>query len=275
MVMIVLILILFGLCVGSFINALVWRLHQAEKGKPKNKTLSIVKGRSMCVHCHHTLGAKDLVPLFSWLELRGKCRYCHQPISAQYPLVELLTAVLFVISYLAWPTGFISMFQWLNFVLWLPGITLGVALAVYDSRWMLLPNKLVYIMIGVSLGLVLLRFINDPVVDTLLTAGLGVLCLAGLFYAFFQLSGGKWIGGGDVKLAIALGLLVGGPTNAFLLLFLASFGGSLVAIPLLMAGKAKRSTHVPFGPFLIAATYIVYLFGSYITLWYERVFLGL
>ncbi len=91
----------------------------------------------------------------------------------------------------------------------------------------------------------------------------------------FQFSGGKWIGGGDVKMAVALGILIGGPINAILMLFLASLGGSLVALPLLVAGKAKRKTQVPFGPFLIAATYIVYLFGEQITIWYERVFLGL
>src|SRR3989344_6490262 len=125
--MIVAILIVLGLAFGSFVNALVWRLHEQEerakskeqrrkKGKAKNtaklsshtsvlssKDLSILKGRSMCPSCKHGLAAKDLVPVLSWLTLRGKCRYCHKPISIQYPLVELITATLFVISYLLWP----------------------------------------------------------------------------------------------------------------------------------------------------------------------------
>src|SRR5690606_26595988 len=110
---------------------------------------------------------------------------------------------------------------------------------------------------------------------TLLAAVMGVVFSAGLFYLLFRVSDGKWIGGGDVKLAVALGLLVGGPLNAVLMLFLASLFGSLVAIPLLMAGKAKRSTHLPFGPFLIIATYIVFLFGETLSHWYEKIFLGI
>src|SRR4051812_7602742 len=105
MLMIYAILVVLGLCFGSFVNALVWRIHeQAEQGSKKkpNKSyidkLSIRKGRSMCPHCRHELKALDLLPVVSWLALRGKCRYCGKPISVQYPLVELLTACLFVTS---------------------------------------------------------------------------------------------------------------------------------------------------------------------------------
>ncbi|MBP7807569.1 prepilin peptidase [Candidatus Saccharibacteria bacterium] len=272
--MIVLILIVLGLCLGSFTNALVWRLHEAEGKKKPSKKMSITHGRSMCVHCGHELAAKDLVPVLSWLELRGRCRYCAKPISRQYPLVEVLTTALFVVSYLYWPLQLDGP-GWLQFGLWLVITVMFVALSVYDLKWMILPNKLVYILIGISVCLVAINLIITPLGSVLVDALAGIACLAGLFYLLFQLSGGKWIGGGDVKLAVALGLIVGGPLNAVLLLFLASLGGSIVAIPLIIAGKAKRQTHVPFGPFLITATYIVFLFGSDITLWYERVFLGL
>jgi len=104
--MIVVVLVVLGLCLGSFVNALVWRIHEQDrltgkKKKPHKKQLdrlSILHGRSMCPDCHHELKPKDLVPLFSWLSLHGKCRYCHKPISWQYPVVELLTAGLFVFS---------------------------------------------------------------------------------------------------------------------------------------------------------------------------------
>ncbi|MEX2014368.1 MAG: prepilin peptidase, partial [Candidatus Saccharimonadales bacterium] len=99
-------LVLFGLSLGSFINALVWRLWQQENKKQKTKNdrrYSILKGRSICPHCKHILQAKDLIPVLSWVLLRGKCRYCNKPISAQYPLVEAGTAALFILSYVFWP----------------------------------------------------------------------------------------------------------------------------------------------------------------------------
>ncbi len=229
----------------------------------------------MCVHCKHKLAAKDLIPVLSWLELRGKCRYCHKSISWQYPLVELITPVLFVASYLYFPYQLPTPNCQLLFGLWLIATVIFVALTVYDLRWMLLPNKLVYPLIVIAALSVALRLVDGAASTVLVGALAGVVCLAGLFYLLFQVSGGRWIGGGDVKLAIALGLFVGGPLNAVLVLFLASLGGSLVALPLLIRGKAGRTTKLPFGPFLIAATYIVYLCGESITTWYEHVFLGL
>src|SRR5690606_15326595 len=104
--MVIIVLALLGLIFGSFVNALVYRLHeqsaqgkkQRTKGKVKNKQLSISKGRSICVHCKHELAWYDLIPVLSWLLLRGKCRYCHKPISRQYPVVELVTAAIFALS---------------------------------------------------------------------------------------------------------------------------------------------------------------------------------
>src|ERR1039458_1315039 len=131
MLMIITILLLIGLCMGSFINALVWRLHEQSvktlKPTRTKKTwllrsssdnLSIVHGRSMCPNCRHELSTRDLVPVFSWLALKGKCRYCNKPISLQYPLVELATVLLFIASYLWWPVT-LSGAQISIFVLWL------------------------------------------------------------------------------------------------------------------------------------------------------------
>jgi leader peptidase (prepilin peptidase)/N-methyltransferase len=219
--MIILLLALLGLIFGSFVNAFVWRLHEQEElregvkkpSKKKLEELSILKGRSMCPHCHHELAAKDLIPLVSWLSLRGKCRYCHKPISAQYPLVEALTAVLFALSYAWWPLELHGA-GLVQFVFWLGFVVAFVALAVYDLKWFLLPDKIVYPLIGAAAVEVITVAIMQHGVHVLLDAALGALVISGVFYLLFQVSGGKWIGGGDVKLAVVLGLLAGTPLKA-------------------------------------------------------------
>jgi prepilin signal peptidase PulO-like enzyme (type II secretory pathway) len=126
-----------------------------QSARKKRPELSILKGRSQCVNCEHTLAAKDLVPVFSWLSLKGKCRYCKKPISYHYPAVELLMASLFVISYSFWPYGLTGTY-WSGFIAWLVAIVILVALLVYDARWMLLPNRLVAVATISSLATVTL-----------------------------------------------------------------------------------------------------------------------
>ena len=296
MVMIFVVLVVVGLCLGSFVNALVWRLHEQEKGTAneerrtkKKKTqlqkasihrssfivhrspnsLSILQGRSMCPHCKHQLAAKDLVPVFSWISLSGKCRYCHKPISWQYPVVELLTAGLFIASYIYWPSGFHGggLFE---FVLWLVFVTGLVALVIYDLLWFELPNRIIYPLTALAaLQVLIVAIFYGGGVNSLFGAVWGVLVIGGLFYVIFQISKGRWIGGGDVKLGALLGLLVGGPLASILVLFLASLGGTIIAVPLLATGKAKRDTHLPFGPFLIIAAIIVRLFDASMIAWYK------
>lgn len=278
MVVIVVILAVLGLALGSFVNALTWRIHEreielqkspTEKRKKYLKDLSITKGRSMCPHCHHVLGAMDLVPVFSWLILRGKCRYCHHRIEDS-PLVELVTAILIIGSYIFWPMPFhgSGLFE---FILWIIFLVGFVALAVYDLRWYLLPNKIVYSLLGLSVVqlLAVLIFFNGGL-PLIWGALWGFLIGGGIFYVLFQVSKGAWIGGGDVKLGALLGIIVGGPLNGFLLLFIASLSGSVISLPLLASGKVKRTSIVPFGPFLLFAAIIVRLFGASLVTWLER-----
>ncbi len=261
--MIVVILGLLGLVLGSFANAFVWRLHEGKDW---------VKDRSECVHCHHKLSANDLIPVLSWLRLGGKCRYCKKSISWQYPVVELSTAALFVGSYLIWPESFSSAGM-VSFMFWLVFIVGFVVLAVYDLRWMELPDKVVYVLTGLAVvqALVLSAIERDS--QDLLGALGGFAVVGGLFYVLFQISSGKWIGGGDVKLGFALGILAGGIPAGLLLLFTASFGGLLLSLPLLAIGRVKRTSHIPFGPFLLAAAVIVQLFGTSIIHWYQHLIL--
>lgn len=268
------VLILLGLCFGSFVNALVWRIHKQETGKTgRSKSTrgkySIATGRSMCVDCGHTLEPKDLIPVLSWLSLRGKCRYCHKSISWQYPLVELLTAAIFVLSYTYWPstlTGY-GLFQ---YCLWLVFVVGLMALAVYDLRWMLLPNRIIYPLLGLAIvqQLVAVIFYGQGL-HYLLQVWMSILIGGGMFALIYFVSKGKWIGFGDVRLGTLLGLLLGAPDLAMLMIFVSSILGTILVIPLLLTGKAKYSTKLPYGPLLIVGAVIVRLFGASIIVWYK------
>lgn len=283
--MVIAVLVLLGLVLGSFVNALVWRLHEQgvgeeeEQGKKKSAKadksyqarLSILRGRSMCSHCHHELAAKDLAPLFSWLMLRGKCRYCGVSIQDN-PLIEALLPVFFAWSYLAWPLALTGRGLF-DFAFWLVFLTGFMALAAYDLRWFLLPNRIVYPL----MGLAAVQVLGDVLLfgggwHVLVGALWGVVVVSGLFYVLFQVSGGNWIGGGDVKLGVVLGLLAGGALRGLLLIFIASVLGTLVALPLLIAHKSRLTSRIPFGPYLLAATVIVVLYGDQLISTYLRAF---
>lgn len=272
--MIIGILVLLGLCFGSFVNALVWRVHQQSLPKskrPKKVDLSIQKGRSVCPNCHHILSWLDLLPVVSWIGLKGKCRYCSKRISWQYPLVEISTAVIFVTSYLFWPFEFIGP-EAIILGLWLAVAVNLIALAVYDVKWMLLPNRLVKFALGfaVVLSWITISARSGEIYVDLAKLLITILISGGLFGVLFYVSSGKWIGGGDVKLGFVLGVIVATPVNACLMLFIASLLGCLVAMPAIALTSKTMQTKIPFGPFLIISTFIVYLFGTDIAQAYLR-----
>jgi prepilin signal peptidase PulO-like enzyme (type II secretory pathway) len=265
-------LVLLGLCFGSFVNALIWRVHEQNGKKKNDDKLSIAKGRSMCPHCRHELATKDLIPVLSWLSLRGKCRYCGKSIGWQYPVVEISLATLYVASYIWWPVE-LNGLQIAVFGVWLVLLIGLLALLVYDVRWSLLPNRILY-PLGYVAGLMALLAVIDSAhpFRALLNVLLAVIVGGGIFYALFQLSAGKWIGGGDVKLGWLLGLVLMTPGKAFLMIFLAAILGSLVSLPLLLLKRLDRKSTIPFGPFLIVAAIIAQLFGHSIILWYQKAF---
>lgn len=229
----------------------------------------------MCPHCKHELAGKDLMPIVSWLSLNGKCRYCKRAISAQYPLVEAATATLYVASYVWWPVT-LEGAQTAIFVLWLVLLVGFMALVVYDLRWLLLPNRIVYplsLIAGVQ-AVIAIVAANRPAI-ALLNTVLAVLVGGGIFYVLFQVSSGKWIGGGDVRLGWLLGLIVATPARSLLCIFIAALGGSLISVPLLLSGRLKRTSTIPFGPFLIGGAAVVVLFGASLLQWYQQTFIGL
>lgn len=267
-------LTILGLCMGSFVNAFVWRLRQQELLKEKYKKntlirqkrlkeLSVLYGRSMCSECGHPLAARDLIPVVSWLLLRGKCRYCHAPIDDK-PFAEILVPTLFILSYMAWPFSFNSSYIFLTFVIWLIFIVGFSALAIYDVKWMLLPDRIVKPFILLALINAILYSLSAHNIIALYSAVLGAFMIGGFFFLIFQISKGNWIGGGDVKLGFMLGLLAGGALHSIFILFLASAIGTVVSLPLLIS-KRNYAMQIPFGPFLLSAAFIVQLYGDQLT----------
>lgn len=262
-------LILLGLCLGSFINALVWRIHeQFSDLKTKNQDLSILSGRSMCPNCQHVLSPKDLIPVVSWLFLKGKCRYCTQSISLQYPAVELVSALLFLGSYLAWPYGFHGL-GLIQFIIWLIIVVGLVALFVYDLKWMILPDKITYPLIVLAIASAVIQaFTADNLTWFLINLVLSLVISSGFFYVLFQASKGKWIGGGDVKFGLIFGFLLVDPFKSILVIFSASILGTLLALPMLARRQLKMKAKIPFGPLLIVASVAIYLYGDRLIDWY-------
>ncbi|PJE65673.1 hypothetical protein COU91_00405 [Candidatus Saccharibacteria bacterium CG10_big_fil_rev_8_21_14_0_10_47_8] len=295
--MIVVFLVLAGLGLGSFVNAVVWRIRQQAlkaqssklkakqrqtnsafsfKRSAKSNEFSILTGRSQCVHCGHKLAAQDLVPVLSWLWLRGRCRYCKKPISWQYPAVELATALVFVGSYLFWPSDLQYAGDWLLFIAWLVSSVGLMALLVYDLRWMLLPNRILYPTFYITLAgqLGYIAFFAANPANSFKLLALSLLISSGVFWLMFQVSRGQWIGFGDVRLGLITGTLLADPAKSAVMIFIASLLGSIVALPGLITGKKNLSSKLPYGPFLIIAAAIVLILGTPIIDWYKNL-LGL
>ena len=253
--MFILFFIIIGLCMGSFVNAFVWRLK-----KRKNW----VSERSICTQCKHVLSPRDLVPVVSWLLLRGKCRYCHKKI-ADSPLTEISVAVLFVGSYIFWPFE-LNGEGWFRLVIWLIAIVLLAAMYLYDIKWMILPDKLTYSLFILGLVQVVVLIVLNDFDSAILWRGLSSMLIGGvIFHLIYFFSKGKYIGGGDVKLGYAYGLLFIDPIMPWLTLTVASTAGSFVAAYLLITKRAQMGTKLPFGPFLIGGVIVVMLWG--VKLW--------
>lgn len=245
-----------GLLIGSAINAIVWRLYVGR---------SWAHGRSMCPDCEHPLAARDLVPVASWVLLRGRCRYCRRRIHWQYPLVELLTAAAFTLSAVVLSPS--TLFGYFSLAGWLVMLTLLIILAVYDARWMILPDKVMVPAIIIALGLVMTyAFLTRS--SGMLAGPLLAAFLAGGFFLLLAVgTKGRGMGGGDVKLVFLMGLILGLKATAVALL-VAFNVAAVVGVVLILTHRKKRRDYLPFGPYLIGATVLAYLYGRDIAGWY-------
>ena len=224
---------------------------------------------SRCLHCQHRLAWYDLLPLVSWLSTGGKCRYCKSRIGVYEPLMELGVAGTFALSYLLWPFSLEGVFGVGFFGLWLVAVVVLAILFAYDFKWFLLPDTMVFLLVGVGIGMNAIRLIEaDTMSAVLLNSSGAVVILSGLYFVLYHLSRRQWVGLGDVKLGVGLALLLADWRLALLALFMANLIGSIAVLPAMVQGKLHRKTHVPFGPLLIIGTVIAFLAGEHIINWY-------
>ena len=249
---------ILGTAVGSFLNVVAYRsVHGG----------SIFLGSSHCPACKHKLAAKDLVPIASFVALDGKCRYCGKSISLQYPLVELVTGFLFAFTYLYW-LGTVYNLMHLVYLLFV--VSVLIVLFVTDVRDGLLPNSVIlpaiFVVVIYKLILVSAGYIQ---LSTLIADLLTALVVSGIFFAIVALSGEKAMGGGDVKLAFLIGLVVGWPATS-VALFTSFLTGAIVAVMLILIGKKRFGESVPFGPFLSLGAFVALFWGREIIDLYLR-----
>lgn len=273
-------LFVLGMLFGSFTSVVIWRIRTGEGG--------IIAGRSHCPKCNHTLGALDLFPVLSWVFLRGRCRFCRERISSVYPFLELATGILFALSgyFLVDPSlvfaGNASEILRLGFFLTIAFVT--IVFVFYDILFMEIPDE---VLIPANLVLFMLLFVasigvhvplfdhflsfQDTLLDVpLLNALIGAFAIFAFFYLQIFVSHGKWMGGGDLRIAIFMGL-VGGAKIALLGLFLSYFAGSIIGVGILLYNR-NRNTEVPFGPYLALGLYISLFWYTPIVEWYTKLF---
>jgi len=251
--LIILAFAILGLAVGSFLNVCIDRLPQDE---------SLLHPPSHCQACQHRLSSKDLIPLFSYLWLRGRCRYCHTSIPKRLPWVELATALIFAFLYrycgLTAKLGIMAFYTCLLLIIF-----------VVDWEQGLILNKVIYP--GMVVALLFALFLSQPwfgqwpttqIANAAMGGAIGFVLL--LLIAIISRGGMGW---GDVKLAALIGLVTGFPL-VFAALIIGAIMGGVVAVFLLIAKRKGRKEAIPFGPFLSLATWITLLWGSSILSWY-------
>ncbi len=243
----------FGLSVGSFLNCLIYRLSINEKPK----------GRSYCPKCKHSLSYKDLIPLFSYIFLLGKCRYCKKKISLEYPLVELSTGVVFVFSFLISWNNFSGnlLFDVSEIIFLFAVLFFLILIFVYDLKYYIIPDFATFSLIGISfLYLISSSFLKNDV-SILLSGIFSALGVFLFFFSLFYFTKGKGMGFGDVKFVIFMGLFLGFP-NILVGLFISFVLGAIIGLALIALKRKKIKSQVPFGPFLIIGSIVAYFYGE-------------
>ena len=250
-------LFLVGIIVGSFLNVLIFRI-------PLHEDIAIE--RSHCMHCGHVLAWYELIPLFSWIIQGGKCRSCKAKISIQYTIVEALNAILWMAVVLVWGL------QWETLLFCICSSIL-IVLSIIDERTQEIP-------IGLNIAIAILGAVRVILNISKVTYSsgfwyeyiIGAFVVSGLFLLILLITKGRGMGGGDVKLMAAAGLLLGWK-HILLAMMIGCILGSVIHLIRMALDKKKKKEHVlAFGPYLAIGIYITILFGNPIIQWYSSFF---
>jgi len=258
-------LFILGAAVGSFTSVVIYRLHTKESG--------ILRGRSKCPHCQTKLKPLDLIPIASYLMLRGRCRKCSGEISYMYPLLEFVTGSLFALMFFKFPfindalqfsmdnLGMYLLFAFYIFVL--------VFTFFYDFHYMQVSDEILLPAILIAL----VATLAAPIAPSLKEALFGA-AMALVFFGFqILVSKGRWLGAGDLRIGAFMGIILG--WKFFLVsLFISYLFGSVVAIAIGLKKKKFENVKIPFAPILVTGTFITIFFGDAILKWYLTGILG-
>lgn len=235
-----------GLLIGSFLNVCIYRIPAGE---------SISYPPSHCPKCSTSLKPLDLIPVLSFILTKGKCRYCREPISLQYPLIELFNGLIYSLLYLKYGLTVI-------FVKYVILSSLLIVISIIDYKLKIIPDECN--LLGLS-GAVLFTILNDFHISSWIDAGLGLLVGGGIFLLIAMATGA--MGGGDIKLMGVLGFSFG-IKYILLITFLSFITGAILSIFLLLFKIKEKKDEIPFGPFIGIATLITMFYGTEILNWY-------
>ncbi|MBI1863443.1 prepilin peptidase [Candidatus Microgenomates bacterium] len=250
----VFILFVYGLAFGSFLNVLADRLSMEQT----------IGGRSHCDYCKKTLRWNDLIPVISYVLLKGKCRYCHKKLSVQYPLVELVTGVVFVLS---WYYSPFTLPILRIFSIALSSVLLVILVA--DLRYQIIPDEMQVALVGIAMLMIL--FSGATLTGILLRLGEGILVMLPILILFL-LTRGRGMGFGDVKLAFGIGVLLG-VYRGGLALYIAFLTGAIVGVGLLASRRTKMKNKIAFGPFLVVGIVCLFYFQKQVFFVVDKLFL--
>lgn len=240
---------IYGLLIGSFLNVCIYRLPRDE---------SIAFPASHCPSCSTSLKWYDNIPLFSYLTLQGRCRYCKDKISAQYPIVEVMNAIIYLVLFYKFKLS-------VDFIAYALITSALIVVFFIDLKHMIIQDKLIVTIVLFEILHKLALYFTDGEV-ALKTSLLGAF-LAGLLFLFIVVASRGGMGDGDITLIAALGFILG-TRLIFLNIFLSFLIGAVVSVGLLGFKIKTRKDPIPFGPFIIIAFLLVLLFGESMINWY-------